>query len=74
MLAEFFRVAWQSTASPDEVLAARKRAATENLSEPGRVPPAQIAIQGDRIVGYCGSLAVRFWNGTKSAPRTGRKA
>ena len=63
MLAEFFRVAWQSTASPDEVLAARRRAAAENLSEPGRVPPAQIAIQGERIVGYCGSLAVRFWNG-----------
>lgn len=68
MLAEFFRVAWQSTASPDEVLAARQRAAAENLSEPGRVPPAQIAIQGGRIVGYCGSIPARFWDGNAESP------
>ncbi len=68
MLAEFFRVAWQSMATPAEVEKARLRAAAENQAEPGKPLPAVVAIQRGKIIGYCGSLAVRFWNGTREYP------
>jgi hypothetical protein len=68
MLAEFYRVAWQSTASPAEVAHSRSQAAVANEAEPGSPLPAAVAIQNGQIVGYCGTLAVRFWNGTAAQP------
>ena len=50
------------------VLASRKRAALANLAEPGVAPPTWIAVQGDRIIGYCSSLPIRLWNGSEHRP------
>lgn len=68
MLAEFYRVAWRSTASADDVALSRNRAAINNQSEPGVPLPAAVAIQGGQIIGYCGTLAVRFWKGGRAYP------
>jgi hypothetical protein len=63
MLAVFFRCIWDATATPESIIASRATQAAENQSEPGKPLPAAVAIQGERIIGYCGSIAVRWWDG-----------
>lgn len=68
MLAEFYRVAWQSTATVEEVRRDRQRSVAHNHADPGMPLPAAIAVQGNTIVGYCGTLAVRYWDGHRERP------
>ena len=63
MLAVFFRCIWDATATTESIIASRAALAAANQSEPGKPPPAAVAIQGERIIGYCGSIAVRWWDG-----------
>ena len=62
-LAEFFRVAWGGDASADTVAFARGETARANPVDRGSPPPAYVAVQEERIIGYCGSIPVRFWDG-----------
>ncbi len=68
MLAAFFRETWDRSATGEKVLASRRHAAEANLAEPGKSPPTWMAVQGDRIIGYCSSLPIRLWNGTAQQP------
>jgi hypothetical protein len=68
LLAAFFRETWDRTSTAEMVLSSRHRAAGENLAEPGVTPPAWMAVQGDRIIGYCSSLPIRLWNGSEQQP------
>lgn len=63
MLAEFFRVVWNATGTAQDVLVSRQQAAASNPVEPGVHPPTIIALQQDRVIGYCSSLPVRHWDG-----------
>jgi len=63
MLAIFFRCIWDATATAESIIASRAAQAAANQSEPGKPLPAAVAIQGERIIGYCGSIAVRWWDG-----------
>ncbi len=60
-LAEFFRNTWDPASTAEKVTEGRARGAAENISEPGIPPPTFIAIQGDRIIGYCSTLPLRLW-------------
>ena len=68
MLAEFFRCTWDSAATSESILSSRASQARDNQAEPGKPLPAAVAIQGDRIIGYCGSIAVRWWNCDQALP------
>ena len=68
MLAAFYRIAWQSATSSEEVARSRRQSALDNQAKPGFPLPAVVAIQRGQIVGYCGTLAVRFWNGKEVFP------
>lgn len=61
MLAEFFRLTWDPSATVERVLAGQATAAAANASEPGVVPPTFIAVQDDRVIGYCSSLPLTLW-------------
>ncbi len=62
ILADFFRRTWDSSATAERVLSGRHNAAAQNCSEPGTVPPAYIAVQEEKVIGYCGSLPLRLWH------------
>jgi len=66
MLAEFFRHTWNASATAEDVQASRIRSAQQNGSEPGVAPPTIIAVQDDRIIGYCSSLPLRLWSGREA--------
>jgi hypothetical protein len=59
-LAEFFAVNWGARTTPDEVVRSMEAGARENVSEPGRIPPATIAVRGGAVLAYCGSIPTRF--------------
>ena len=65
MLADFFCSVWNATGGAADVLASRARAAATNPVEPGVHPPTYVAVQGDRVIGYCSSLPVRHWDGIR---------
>jgi GNAT superfamily N-acetyltransferase len=67
-VAAFTREVWTPQATADSVIAARRRAASENVAEPGRVPPTAIVLRGDRVIGYCSTIAQRLWDGTTQRP------
>jgi len=62
-LAAFYRATWDESATADSVLVALHRAAAANRSTPGEPPPAAIVLEGSRVIGYCGSLPHRIWDG-----------
>lgn len=67
-LAEFYHTAWGTKTTPDAVTRSRAKSAATNLAEPGVPPPTFLALQGERIIGYLGSIPARYWNGTAELP------
>lgn len=67
-LAEFFRQVWDPGTTALGILQARRSAAAANFTDPGQPPPAFLALHGERVVGFLGSLPARFWNGTVELP------
>lgn len=63
MLAEFFRLTWNANATAEDVQASRITVAQQNSSEPGIAPPTFIAVQDDKVIGYCSSLPLKLWSG-----------
>ncbi|WP_331049931.1 hypothetical protein [Gemmatimonas sp.] len=59
-LAEFFRINWGAQTTPDEVVRSMETSAAENVAEPGRIPPATIAVRGGEVLAYCGSIPTQF--------------
>jgi predicted N-acetyltransferase YhbS len=67
-VAEFIRAVWNQSATASSVLAARATATTENLAEPGVVPPTWVAIRDGRVVGYVTTIPIRMWDGQRDWP------
>jgi hypothetical protein len=67
-IAAFNREVWDRTATRESVLAARRKSAAENVAHPGVPTPAAIVIKGDRVIGFCGTLAQRLWDGKTPWP------
>jgi len=67
-LAAFFRQVWDPGATALGVQQARAAAAAANFTDPGLPPPSFLALHGDRVVGFLGSLPARFWNGAIELP------
>ena len=67
-LAAFYRVTWDPGATPETVMAARRAAANDNLAVPGEVPPTAVVLEGDRVIGHCGSIPQRLWDGASERP------
>lgn len=67
-IAAFFRAAWGEDVTAEAVLAGRRKAAAENGAAPGEVPPAAIVVDGSRVLGYCGSMPHRLWDGVAEHP------
>ncbi len=67
-MAEFFNQNWGSSSTPESVCEGITTAAAGNLAEPGRPLPTFVALQGDRVIGYCSTLSIRLWNGSAEVP------
>jgi len=67
-LAAFFSEVWDGGATAESVSAARRRAASVNLAEPGMDVPTTVVVADDRVVGYCSSLPVQLWDGHSAHP------
>ena len=67
-IAAFYRETWSPDATAESVLAARKRAATENVVAPGEAPPVALVLEGNRVIGCCGSIPQRLWDGVREHP------
>ena len=60
-MAGFFRKTWDPSSTGERVLEARRNGAAANPAFPGEVSPTFLAFHGSEVVGYLGSLPVRFW-------------
>lgn len=67
-IAAFYRETWRDDVTPESVLADRRRAAEENVAAPGEAPPIAIVLDGSRVIGYCGSIPQRLWDGRAEYP------
>ena len=67
-IAEFYRATWDPAATTASVRAATRAAADRNVAEPGTPPPTALVLEGNRAIGYCGSIAQRLWNGAEEFP------
>jgi GNAT superfamily N-acetyltransferase len=69
VLASFFREAWNSDSSARKVSEARAAAAATNTTDRGQPFPTVVAVQGERVIGYCSTLPLTIWDGHQE--RTG---
>lgn len=67
-IAAFYRESWSQDATAASVLANRRLAAAENVAEPGEPPPTALVLDGSRVIGYCGSIPMRLWDGVVEYP------
>lgn len=67
-IAAFFRETWNPHMTAESFLASRQRAAAENVAAPGESPPMAIVLEGRRVIGYCGSVPQRLWDGAAEHP------
>jgi len=67
-IAAFYREAWGQEITAESVLASRRRAAAANAATPGEAPPTAIVLEGSRVIGYCGSISQRLWDGVAEHP------
>jgi hypothetical protein len=67
-IATFYREAWGQTTTAESVSSARRQAAAENVVAPGEAPPIAIVLEGGRVIGYCGSIPQRLWDGVAEHP------
>lgn len=67
-IAAFYREVWDPAATAEAVLRGRHKAAASNVISPGEPPPVALVIDSGRIVGYCGSIPQRLWDGKSEHP------
>ena len=67
-IAAFYRESWSQDATAASVLANRRLAAAQNVAEPGEPPPTALVLDGGRVIGYCGSIPMRLWDGVVEHP------
>jgi GNAT superfamily N-acetyltransferase len=62
-LARFFRKVWTDTATGESVRHALVEAARSNPAAPGADVPAVVYVRDGEVIGYLGTIPVKFWNG-----------
>jgi hypothetical protein len=67
-LAAFYREVWNPAATAESVVAAIRRNAAQNVAAPGEPIPLAIVLEGSRVIGYCGSIPQRLWDGVRERP------
>jgi hypothetical protein len=67
-IAAFYRETWSPDATAESILAARRRAAAENVVAPGEAPPLALVLEGSRVIACCGSIPQRLWDGVAEHP------
>jgi hypothetical protein len=67
-IAAFYREVWNPAATAASVAAGIRRSAAQNVSAPGQPTPTALVFAGNRVVGYCGSIPQRLWNGVRERP------
>lgn len=67
-IAAFYRVVWDPKATSESVLAAMRLGAAQNVAAPGVPAPIALVFAGSTIVGYCGSIPQRVWDGVGERP------
>jgi acetyltransferase (GNAT) family protein len=67
-IAAFYRKMWNPTTTAESFMASRRKAAAENVAAPGEPPPIAIVLEGQRVIGYCGSVPQRLWDGVAEHP------
>jgi hypothetical protein len=67
-IAAFYREVWNPAATAESVVAATRRGAAENVAAPGEPRPTALVLAGSRVVGYCGSIPQRLWDGVSERP------
>jgi hypothetical protein len=67
-IAAFYRETWSPDATAESILAARRRAAAENVVAPGEAPPLALVLEGSRVIACCGSIPQRLWDGVAEYP------
>lgn len=67
-LAEFFRATWNENATVETVRDGRRSAAAANPAFPGEEVPNFILMQGEKIVGFVGTIPMRIWSDAKEYP------
>jgi hypothetical protein len=67
-VAAFYREVWNPTATAESVIEATRRGAAQNVAQPGQPVPIAIVLAGTRVVGYCGSIPQRLWDGVSQRP------
>jgi len=68
VIAAFYRDAWGQEATAHAVVESRRRAAAENVAAPGQAPPTALVLDAGRVIGYCGSIGQRLWDGVAEHP------
>ena len=64
LMEAFFKSVWQSGDSTTPTVAST----TSVASTPAVASPSVLAIQGDRVIGYLGTLPLQFWDGQREQP------
>ena len=67
-VAAFYREVWNPAATAESVVAGMRRSAAQNVAEPGQATPTALVLAGNRVVGYCGSIPQRLWDGVRERP------
>ncbi len=67
-IAAFYREVWNPAATAESVVAATRRGAAQNIAAPGEPTPTALVLAGSRVVGYCGSIPQRLWDGVSERP------
>jgi hypothetical protein len=67
-VAAFYREVWNPAATTESVVAATRRSAARNVAAPGEPTPTALVLAGSRVVGYCGSIPQRLWDGVRERP------
>jgi hypothetical protein len=67
-IAAFYREMWSPNTTAESFLVSRRKAAAENVAAPGAPPPTAIVLEGQRVIGYCGSVPQRLWDGVAEHP------
>lgn len=67
-VAAFYREVWDPAATTESVVAATRRSAARNVAAPGEPTPTALVLAGNRVVGYCGSIPQRLWDGVRERP------
>lgn len=67
-IAAFYRAVWDNRATTESVLAAMRLGAVQNVAVPRELAPIALVFAGTKIVGYCGSIPQRLWDGAAERP------